>query len=215
MLRTVLAAGTVRWALSRKSTLARRAALETGAFPCRARSFLHNSAAMQQPSKLPNLKKTLEQSPEQLEDALSEVHPEDIAAVLAEELPLDQAAEVVQRLPVEQAAEVLERLPEEVRVNLLAKLKPETSAEMVTEMAADDRADLMNELPGPLRESILSELQRYEPEVAAETRVLASYGEDTAAGIMTTEYIALGPGMSCDKAIAEVRRIAREQEPEL
>jgi magnesium transporter len=86
---------------------------------------------------------------------------------------------------------------------------------MITEMAADDRADLMNELPGPLRESILSELQKYEPEVAAETRVLASYGEDTAAGIMTTEYIALGPGMSCEKAIAEVRRLAQEQEPEL
>lgn len=168
-----------------------------------------------QPSRLPSLKTTLEHAPEQLEDALSEVHPEDIAAVLAEELPLEQAAEVVQRLPVEQAAAVLERLPEEVRVNLLAQLKPETSAEMVTEMAADDRADLMNELPAPLRESILTELQRYEPEVAAETRVLASYGEDTAAGIMTTEYIALGPGMSCDKAIAEVRRIAREQEPEL
>jgi magnesium transporter len=168
-----------------------------------------------QPSRLPNLKTTLENAPDQLEDALSEVHPEDIAAVLAEELPLAQAAEVVRRLPVEQAAEVLERLPEEVRVSLIALLKPETSAEMITEMAADDRADLMNELPESLRESILTELQRYEPEVAAETRVLASYGEDTAAGIMTTEYIALGPGMNCEKAISEVRRLAREQEPEL
>jgi magnesium transporter len=170
---------------------------------------------MQQPSKLPFLKTTLEQAPEQLEDALSEVHPEDIAAVLAEELPVEQAAQVVERLPVEQAAAVLERLPEELRVTLVGQLTPETSAEMITEMSADDRADLMNELPDPLRESILSELQKYEPEVAEETRVLASYGEDTAAGIMTTEYIALGPGMSCEKAIAEVRRLAQEQEPEL
>jgi magnesium transporter len=168
-----------------------------------------------QPSRLPNLKTTLENSPEHLEDALSEVHPEDIAAVLAEELPLEQAAEVLQRLPVEQAADVLERLPEEVRVSLIGQLRPEASAEMITEMSADDRADLMNELPLLLRESILSELQKYEPEVAAETRVLASYGEDTAAGIMTTEYIALGPGMNCERAIAEVRRLAREQEPEL
>jgi magnesium transporter len=110
---------------------------------------------------------------------------------------------------------VLERLPDELRVTLIGQLKPQASAELITEMSADDRADLMNELPDPLRESILSELQKYEPEVAEETRVLASYGEDTAAGIMTTEYIALGPGMSCEKAIAEVRRLAREQEPEL
>lgn len=170
---------------------------------------------MQQPSKLPSLKTTLEHAPEQLEDALSEVHPEDIAAVLTEELLPEQAAQVVQRLPLEQAAQVLERLPEDLRVSVLARLAPEASAEMITEMAADDRADLMNELPESLRESILSELQKHEPEVAEETRVLASYGEDTAAGIMTTEYIALGPGMSCEKAISEVRRLAQEQEPEL
>ncbi|HET6336807.1 MAG TPA: magnesium transporter [Polyangiales bacterium] len=170
---------------------------------------------MEQPSKLPFLKPTLEHAPEQLEDALSEVHPEDIAAVLAEELSIEQAALVVAHLPIEQAAAVLERLPEELRVTLITQLRPQTSAEMITEMSADDRADLMNELPDTLRESILSELSKFEPEVAEETRVLASYGEDTAAGIMTTEYIALGPGMSCEKAIAEVRRLAREQEPEL
>jgi magnesium transporter len=32
---------------------------------------------------------------------------------------------------------------------------------------------------------------------------------------MTTEFLALGPGMSCEKAIAEVRRLAQEQNPEL
>lgn len=170
---------------------------------------------MQEPSKLPFLKTTLEHAPDQLEDALSEVHPEDIAAVLAEEFELEDAARVVRHLPVEQAAAVLERLPEDMRVSLIGLLNPEASAEMITEMAADDRADLMNELPAPLRESILTELQKYEPEVAEETRVLSSYGEDTAAGIMTTEYIALGPGMSCEKAISEVRRLAHEQEPEL
>ena len=43
----------------------------------------------------PLLKTTLEEEPEQLQDALSEVHPEDIAAVLAEELSLEDAARVV------------------------------------------------------------------------------------------------------------------------
>jgi magnesium transporter len=177
---------------------------------------LHNSRAMHVSKLLtPDLKTMLAEEPEQLKDALSEVHPEDIAAVMVDELPPEQAAALLQRLPVAQAAEVLERLPEELRTAMLALWKPETSAEVLTEMAADDRADLINELPEVLRESILSELQRNEPEVAEETRVLASYGPDTAGGIMTTEFLALGPGMSCEKAIAEVRRLAQEQNPEL
>jgi magnesium transporter len=158
----------------------------------------------------PNLKTTLEEEPDQLPDALSEVHPEDIAE-LVDELAPEQAARVVERLPVGQAAEVLERLPGELRISMLGQWSAETSAEMLTEMAADDRADLVNELPEALRESILSELQKYEPEVAEETRVLASYGAETAGGIMTTEFLALGPGMSCEQAIAEVRRLAHEQ----
>jgi len=163
----------------------------------------------------PDLKTTLEEEPEQLKDALSEVHPEDIAEVLADALPPEQVAQVVQRLPLEQAAEVMERLPDELRVSILEYWNPETSAEMLTEMAPDDRADLVNELPESLRESILSELQKYEPEVAEETRVLASYSDDCAGGIMTTEFLALGPGMTCQKAIDEVRRMAHEQNPEL
>jgi magnesium transporter len=162
----------------------------------------------------PDLKTTLEEEPDQLQDALSEVHPEDIAAALVEDFLPEQAAQVMASLPIEQAAEVLERLPEELRISILGVWKPETSAEMLSQMSSDDRADLINELPESLRESILTELQKSEPEMAAETRVLASYGEDTAGGIMTTEFLALGPGMSCEKAISEVRRLAAEQNPE-
>ncbi|HEX4353394.1 MAG TPA: magnesium transporter [Polyangiales bacterium] len=162
----------------------------------------------------PDLQTMLSEEPEQIKDALSEVHPEDIAAVIVEELEPDLAAKLVQLLPVAQAASVLERLPDELRIRMLEVWEPAAASAVLSEMAADDRADLVNELPEPLRESILSELQKHEPEVAEETRVLASYGPDTAGGIMTTEFIALGPGMSCEKAISEVRRMAQEQNPE-
>ena len=65
-------------------------------FACRQIAFLHNSRRMRVSKLLtPLLKSTLEEEPEQLADALSEVHPEDIAAVLSEELPPEQAAMVV------------------------------------------------------------------------------------------------------------------------
>lgn len=163
----------------------------------------------------PDLKTTLEEEPDQLSEALSEVHPQDIANVLSEELPPAQAADVLSRMSVSQGAEVLERLPEELRVGMLEQWTAEASAELLSEMAPDDRVDLVNELPKSLRESILTELRKTEPEAAESVRMLGSYGADTAGGIMTTEYIALGPGMSCEKAIAEVRRMARERKPEL
>lgn len=163
----------------------------------------------------PDLHRTLAEEPERLADALAEVHPEDIAQALAEELTAEQAATVVRYLPVEQAAAVLERLPDDLRISILQGSEPEASAEMITEMAADDRVDLVADLPTELRESILSELSRTEPDVVRDMRALAAYGPETAGGIMTTEYIALGPTMSCEKAIAEVRRLAREQRPEL
>ncbi len=163
----------------------------------------------------PDLKTILAEEPHLLSEALSEVHPEDIAKVLTDELPLAQAAQVLRSLPLQLAAEVLERLPEELRVNMLELWKPETSARLITEMAPDDRVDLVHELPTSLRESILTQLRKTEPAVAEEVRMLGSYGADTAGGIMTTEYLALGPGMSCEKAISEVRRMARERKPEL
>ncbi|HEX2677379.1 MAG TPA: magnesium transporter [Polyangiales bacterium] len=165
---------------------------------------------------LTDLKQILSEEPERLPDALAELHPQDIAnALTAEDMEPAMAAQVVQRLPLEQAAAVLERLPEELRTAVLVHSKPEASAEMITEMSADDRVDLVTELPSALRQSILSELQRTEPEVALEISELAAYGPETAGGKMTTEYIALGPTMSCEKAISEVRRLAREQRPEL
>jgi magnesium transporter len=162
-----------------------------------------------------DLKTILDREPEQLSEALSEVHAEDVAKLLSDAFTPEQAAQVMRHLPLEQAADVLERLPEELRVQILEYWKPETSAKLITEMAPDDRVDLVNELPTSLRESILSALRKTEPEVAEEVRVLGAYSEDTAGGIMTTEYLALGPGMSCEKAISEVRRLAREQKPEL
>ena len=171
---------------------------------------MQNSPAM----RSTDIRHALQHEPEQLTDALSELHPEDIANSLGEDLSPDEVAQVLQRLPLEQAAEVFERLQDELRVDVMQHWKPARAAELLIEMADDDRVDLVAGLPRELRESVLSELRRTEPRVAEETRVLGSYSPDTAGGLMTTEYLALGTGMTCERAISEVRRIAREQNPE-
>ena len=60
-------------------------------------------------------------------------------------------------------------------------------------MAPDDRADLVQGVPPELAEKLLELLNAREPTLVAETRALVSYGEDTAGGIMTTKFVAVGP----------------------
>ncbi|MGB0679076.1 MAG: magnesium transporter, partial [Polyangiales bacterium] len=51
-------------------------------------------------------------------------------------------------------------------------------------------------------------------DVAEETRELGAYPEDSAGGLMTTEYVALSPGTKVWEAIEAVRRLSREEQTE-
>ncbi|MDD9946887.1 MAG: magnesium transporter [Myxococcales bacterium] len=161
----------------------------------------------------PDLERILETEPGQLEEALSEVHAEDVAQVVCE-LPPERATEFTRALPAQMAADVLERLPEDLRVHIVEALGPATSAELVSEMDPDDRADLVAELPDKVREELLAEVEQQEPGIAQDVRALAAYDEESAGGLMTTEFLALWPELTVSEAIDEVRVATRERDLE-
>lgn len=162
------------------------------------------------PPKVPDLRNQLETEPEQLRDVMDEFHLEDIADAM-ETMPDDQIASLVSVLPPAMGAEVLERMSEEAGAEIIGKLNVDDAAALLTEMASDDRADLMQELPEELRAQILASIEETEPAVAEDMRVLSAYGEDTAGGIMTTDYVALWPELTVEQAIAELRRTTHER----
>lgn len=162
------------------------------------------------PSKFPDLRNQLENEPEQLRDALEDFHLEDIADAM-EELPEEQIATFVSVLPPAMGAEVLERMSVEAGAEIIGNLEVNEAAALLTEMASDDRADLMQELSAELRDQILASIEETEPAVAEDMRVLSAYGEDTAGGIMTTDYVALWPELTVEQAIAELRRTSHER----
>jgi magnesium transporter len=157
----------------------------------------------------PDLKDTLANEPDALTDALDEFHPEDVAELL-DDLAIDDAAALMRALPDDYGAEVLERLTPEKQVEVLHALGVEFSAPILVEMAPDDRVDLVQELPEGLANAVLEHIERQEPEVAEETRELGAMDEETAGGIMTTEFVGLPPDTKIWKAIEEVRRLSRE-----
>lgn len=177
----------------------------------RAWSVGPESRAMQVGKLLgPDVRVALVSEPEGVSEALQELHVQDLAELLAE-LEEREVAQIISMLPIDVSADVLCRLSSEMSADVLALLAVARAAQILRAMAADDRADLVQELPPELAERILQQLGTRAPEVAEETRALVSYGEDTAGGIMTTEYVAFGPELSVGQALERVRQIGRQR----
>ena len=77
-------------------------------------------------------------------------------------------------------------------------------------MNPDAAADLLGDLSPERSEEILHEM---EPEERQEVRDLLEFEEDTAAGRMTTDYMALSPAAKVSDAIEMLRKFEGGLEP--
>ncbi|RMH45130.1 MAG: magnesium transporter [Deltaproteobacteria bacterium] len=160
---------------------------------------------------LPEVREALESDPAALAELTEEMLPADLAD-LAEQLDPDHAHRLLAALPIEAVARLLEQCDDEHRRELFAHLAAHdlaTAAAVTDEMAPDDRADLYAELPEELRKQLLAEV---DPEESRDIRTLLAYDEDTAGGVMTTDFVALPATMTVEQAIDAVRKTAEEME---
>jgi magnesium transporter len=134
-------------------------------------------------------------------DRLAKLHPADIADII-EELAPDEREAVFETLDEGVAAEALEEVEPKLQKAIVESLDSDRVADIVEEMDPDAAADLLADLPQERSEQILEEMQ---PEERQEVSGLMEFAEDTAAGRMTTEYIALGPDATVNDAIDALR----------
>jgi len=135
-------------------------------------------------------------------DRLSKLHPADIADIVEELAPAEREA-VFETLDEEVAAETLEELDPKLQVSVLSSLDSDRAADIVEEMDPDAAADVLGDMPPEATEEILTEMQ---PEERAEVAELMTFEEDTAAGRMTTEYMALRASAKVSDAIDMLRK---------
>jgi CBS domain-containing protein len=121
------------------------------------------------------------------QDRLSEMHPSDLADILEDLAPPERQA-LFESLDEEVAAETLEEVQPKLQKSLIQALDSEQIAGIVEEMDPGAAADLLAELPEEKSEEILEEM---DPEERQEVEELLEFSHDSAAGRMTTEYIAL------------------------
>jgi magnesium transporter len=134
-------------------------------------------------------------------ERLARLHPADIADIV-EDLAPDEREAVFETLDEGVAAGALEELEPRVQRSVLESLDSERAAEIVEEMEPDAAADLLGDLSDERTEEILVQMQ---PEERQEVTDLLEFRENTAAGRMTTEYIALPVTATANDAIEAMR----------
>jgi magnesium transporter len=141
-------------------------------------------------------------------EAFAKFHAADIAEVIAE---LDDAlgSKLLLGLQGDLQIETFEQLDHADQVRLARHAGPEAMAHIVAKMSPDDRADFVGALPPTMTSGVIKRLPISERKVQD---LLAEHGEETAGGIMTSEYVALRPDMTVQEAIDHVRKVAAERE---
>ncbi len=134
-------------------------------------------------------------------ERLSRLHPADIADILEDLAPAERES-VFGSLDEEVAAEALEEIDPKMQIELMRSINSDKAADIVEEMDPDAAADLLGDLPQETSEEILEEM---EPEERQEVSELLAFHENTAAGRMTTDYIALSPEHTVGDAIDRLR----------
>ena len=134
-------------------------------------------------------------------ERLSKLHPADIADIVEELAPAEREA-VFETLDEEVAAETLEEIDPKMQVSILSSLDSDRAADIVEEMDPDAAADVLSDMHPDTSEEILTEMQ---PEERAEVAELMNFQDDTAAGRMTTEYMALTAHAKVEDAIEMLR----------
>ncbi len=137
-------------------------------------------------------------------DKLSRLHPVEIAR-LAEALSYHHGSEIVESLDDETAAETLEEMPAEHQARILGDMDEERAADILEWMSPDEAADVLGDLPEDKAEELLGLM---EGEEQADVAELLPYEDDTAGGLMTTEFVTLPRSLTVGEALARLRDMA-------
>jgi len=135
---------------------------------------------------------------DQIPSFLNDLHPADIAEII------NRSSEGIQNILFELVdkkikPDVMAALDHQAELDVLEELTDEEISDIVEEMAPDDAADLLGDLEDEQREEIL---ELMEEEDSEDVRELLKYEQDTAGGIMTSDFIAVKAQMTASEALS-------------
>lgn len=133
---------------------------------------------------------------------LEDMHPADLADIVEELSPAEREA-IFETIDSEVAAEALSEVEDpKMQASILESLEPEKAADIMEEMSPDEAADILAELEDETSEEILEEMDSADK---TEVQELLEFEEDTAGGMMNTEYVVLHENASVLDALSALR----------
>ncbi|HKV58629.1 MAG TPA: CBS domain-containing protein [Ktedonobacteraceae bacterium] len=142
---------------------------------------------------------------------LAELRAADIADIVYQLTP-GQGARLLEGLDDETAADALEELDTERQSHILENISAERAADILQAMEPDEATDLVARLPEERAQELLRLMT---PEESEDVQELLEYEEDTAGGIMTTDFVAIDATKTAGDALEAVRYNIREQDVRL
>ncbi len=115
----------------------------------------------------------------------------------------DSRGELLTLLTPEEAADMLRDLPEEQAAEMMEDLPAAAAAAIVDELPADEQADLLADMDEEDAEAILDAMPG---EDARQARTLLQYPENTAGGLMTTEFLSFTDDMTIGEVLNDLDR---------
>ena len=137
---------------------------------------------------------------------LSELHPADVADIL-EQLDPAQRAAVFAHLDDERADDVISELEDEYQADVIEDMNDARGAKLLSGMDPDDAAAIVRDLPYEKAERLL---QLMGVEDAEDIRNLLGYRDETAGGMMTTQYIAMRESDTVEDAVHALRELPED-----
>jgi len=142
---------------------------------------------------------------------LAKMHPADLADIL-EDLGRVERKEIVSALDPETAAQALSEAEPSVQAAVVEAMHVDRAADLLEEMAPDEAADILGDLP---EERLQAVLDAMEDEDADEVRELLTFREDSAGGLMTTDYFQARAGWTVGETLATLQKVDEDLIPEL
>jgi len=139
---------------------------------------------------------------------ITDLHPADVAQIISQ-VQTEKRAEIFSALSDKTAAEALHELEPLLGAVLISALDTKKALGILDKMPVDEAADIIGDLPVEKAEELLR-LMRVRK--AAEVRKLLKHRDETAGGLMTTEFIAIPQNLTVEQVIAKLRETAPDAE---
>jgi magnesium transporter len=134
-------------------------------------------------------------------DKLAQLHPADLADIMEELSPAERQS-IIDSLDEQSAAETIAELDKRLQTQVVEKLDPEKAADIIEEMPPDEAADLIANLAPETSKELLHEMEHRE---AREVEGLMRFSENSAGGMMTTEFVVVGEDATRGEVVDYIR----------